>query len=149
MEYNTVRAAEKASEVQELAQEAVISCWRASGLAYEGLDAETTARAVIDSFVQITPPEAAPTIVEFISLPSGGRGGGRSVKPGNLLLNMRKLFTAIASGVITTASVIGAPWTAPFAALVLWDRVWSGLNIDITEREAVLLWTMWNNRDLK
>jgi hypothetical protein len=147
MEYDTDLAVQKKTELVQFAKEAIIACGKASGLECDPSKVEHAASEVIDSLVQITPPEKAPMVMEFLTLSRAGRRGGRSVKPGNLLLNMGKLFTAIASGILTTVSVIGTPWIAPFAALLLWDRVWSGLSIDISEREAALLWTMWKNRD--
>ena len=47
------------------------------------------------------------------------------------------------------ATAIAKPWTVPLAALVLWDAVWSRLEVDIQEREASVIWAMWVNRDEK
>jgi len=146
MECDNDRAAQKKAELVRIAEAAILDYWRSVGEEPDPLRVANIANETINTFVQITPPEKAR--LECITMRHGGYGGGRSSKSGNLLLNMRKLFTAIASGVMTTVGVIAAPWTAPFAALLLWDRVKSSLNIDITEREAVLLWTMWKNRDL-
>jgi hypothetical protein len=55
--------------------------------------------------------------------------------------------TAVASGVLTVTGAATNPWTIPFAAIVLWDKVWSGVEKDISEQEAIVLWTMWKNRD--
>lgn len=117
MEYDTDRAIVKRTEVAQFAREAVVACWKANGLEYDDLKADSAAKEVLDNFVEITPPEKAPILIEFITLNSLGRRGGRSVKPGNLLLDRRKLFTAIASGVMSTVGVIAAPWTAFLARM--------------------------------
>lgn len=148
MEYDTDVAAKKKVELVSFSTDTINSLAKANGHEYDDLSLQKAATEIIDNFIKITPPEREDLRMDFILLRQGGRGGGRSVKPGNLLLDMRKLMTAIASGVLTTVGIVGAPWTAPFAALLLWDRLWAGLNIEINEREAILLWVMWNNRDL-
>ena len=69
------------------------------------------------------------------------------MKPGNILLDMRRLITAVASGVLTVVGVAEVPWTAVFGALVLWDTLYAGARIELSEREAAVLWTLWLLRD--
>jgi hypothetical protein len=78
---------------------------------------------------------------------SGGMGGGVSVKPGNVRLNMRQLVKCIASGVITIVGVVQLPWTAVFGALVIWDDLYAGTRIELSESDASVMWTLWLNRD--
>ena len=101
---------------------------------------------LIQSFVKITPPEVDISM-RMIVISPGGRGGGSSTKPGNLTLSYRKLIAAVGAGGLTIAGVLG-PWTGILAALVLWDLLYSGLKIDLSEREAAVLWAMWKNCDL-
>ncbi|HJR01872.1 MAG TPA: hypothetical protein VKA83_09585 [Methylomirabilota bacterium] len=77
----------------------------------------------------------------------GGSGGGHSRKPRNLRLNLKNLFTLAAEGTLAGATVAGQPWTAPFAALLLWNSVYSRMKRDIQEREASVIWAMWLNRE--
>ena len=44
---------------------------------------------LIDGFVRIVPPWKPPRTRELITLRPGGRGGGSSVKPGNLVFDFR------------------------------------------------------------
>ena len=88
-------------------------------------------------------------VFHLILTQPGGRGGGRSAKLGNIFININKLITAIASGVITISGAIATPWTLPFAAIVLWDSLYSGSNLELSEREAVVIWTLWKHRDPK
>jgi hypothetical protein len=73
--------------------------------------------------------------------------GGESVKPGNITVDMRRLVTAGAQTVRDITSVLKMPWLAPVIALVMWDRIWSLLKVQISEVEAVLIWVMWMNCD--
>jgi len=141
MEFDTKRADEKHHELIELAQQAL------SDVA--GHSAEDTAEALIDNFTNITPPERPPVLRHMVTMDRGGRGGGTSVKPGNFQLNLRRLTDAIASGVLVMSGATSAPWLLMLAAIVLWNRVWSELTIELSEDDAAVLWTLWKNRDEK
>lgn len=101
----------------------------------------------ISHFIQITPPEKESPTFHLVTMFEQGRGGGSSCKPGNITLNIRRLITTVASGVLTIAGIVTAPWTVPFAGIILWDSLWSGIHRDISERDAAILWTMWQHHD--
>ena len=48
---------------------------------------------------------------------------------------------------LTVVGAVAIPWTAPLAALVIWDTLWSNFKADLSEREAAIIWTMWVRRD--
>lgn len=75
------------------------------------------------------------------------KGGAVNIKPGNITLNMHKLVTTVASGVLTIGGAVTAPWSIPFAALVLWDSIYSGIQCKLCEHDAVVLWVMWKLKD--
>lgn len=133
------RADQKATELAEIAARVL------KRLGVESSDRVAT--EVIRNFVTVTPPEQPRVELRAIVMDMGGREGGVSTKPGNILLSMRKLVTILAGGVLTIATSLEAPWIAVLAALVVWDSVWSGLQVELTEREAAIIWTMWLNRD--
>jgi hypothetical protein len=110
-----------------------------------GDDAARLASAVIDYFASITAPEWEARM-DLVVLRSGGLGGGSSTKPGNVVLNLRKLVVAIASGAITLAGAT-VPWALILGALVVWDNLWSSLQLKIDDDQACVLWTLWNGRD--
>lgn len=148
MEYDHERAKEKKEEINKLTKEAILKYWNGLGVKAEELDTKDAAEEIINNFVEIDPPEKEVSVyLELMTFRSGGRGGGRSVKPGNIFLNFRKLISFLASCVLTGASMVHSPWTAPFAAVVLWDRLWSNLNLELSEREAAIIWTLWLYRD--
>lgn len=77
----------------------------------------------------------------------GGVGGGRSLKPGNIWLNWKKLLIVGSESILTIAGAASVPWLIPLAGLVVWNKVWSLLTIEIDERHAAVIWTLWKNRD--
>lgn len=144
-QYDAEKASRKKRQLERIAQEKIVEYWKSVGVDQDPGKARSAAEEIISNFVLITPPETE-IVMKFITFSNAGHGGGSSTKPGNLLLNFRRLVTAVAAGGMT-ATVLG-PWTAVFAAILVWDTLWSGLNVKISEREAAILWTMWKNCDL-
>jgi len=70
-----------------------------------------------------------------------------SVKPGNVVLNWRRLFTSIPNITLTGAGVIAQPLLWPFAALVIWNEIWSHLKIELSWKHAAVITALWDNRD--
>lgn len=144
------RADQKRQELIELAQEAISSAESDLGQSFPVSDPRAAATAVVDAFIMsITPPEKPEVRFEMVTMRSGGVGGATSVKPGNLRLSLRKLVEALASGVLTAVGAASSPFLILLAAIVIWDRIWSELSIDLCERDAAVLWTLWINRDKK
>jgi hypothetical protein len=104
------------------------------------------ALALVKEFATITAPEDSGTL-GLVIMRTAGRGGGRSAKPGNIAFDMPKLIKALSAGVLTTVAAFHTPWTAVFGAIILWDRLYAGACIDLSENEASVLWTMWQLRD--
>jgi len=101
---------------------------------------------IIDHFCEITPPEIDTTIY-LLTIKPGGLGGARSSKLGNIRLNWKKLLIDGSEIILTISGAVVSPWLIPLAGLVVWNKVWSLLSIDIDERHAAVIWTMWKNRD--
>jgi len=128
----------KARELAEKLRAALVSI----GVTVEA----SRALRVIESFASLQPPEHD-TRMYWLRMHLGGRGGGYSVKPGNITLNMQKLVTALAGGVLTAAGIAAAPWSAVFGALVIWDSLYSAARVDLSEEDASVMWTLWRRRD--
>ena len=109
MDYDTERAKEKAEELVNIVEEAIDKYWRMEGYNAAPKEMLNTAKQIVDNFVQITPPEKATIHFEFVEISSGGRGGGRSIKPGNIFLNFRKLITFLAESALTVIGAITVP----------------------------------------
>jgi len=147
MRSNLIRAEEKNRELINTAKEAIVQYWSDIGFEASAGDDSQVACQIIDNMIYIIPPEEEPIRFQFITITEGGKGRGRSIKPGNIILNMRKLFTAVAASGLAISASIAVPWTTPFAAIVIWDAVWSNLKAELSEREAAIIWTMWLNCD--
>jgi hypothetical protein len=95
------------------------------------------ATAVLEHFAQFTPSRVEGKIstnFEYIKAYDPLKGG-LTIKPGNIRLNWRKLFEKVPELVLTGAGVTQL-WLAPFAALYLWNLVWSLSKIEITPAQA-------------
>jgi hypothetical protein len=90
---------------------------------------ESTAQALVNHFIVITPPEAAP-----------------ETAPGHVELNFARLVGAIVEQKLTFAGA-SAPWTMLFGGLVVWEHLWLDHPLDAGEVEASVLWSLWKTRD--
>lgn len=107
------------------------------------LEAKEAAKQLFKTYVNVTPPEKEQVLMHLVTTSNfGGRGGGKSVKSGNIKLNMPNLLEAVSAGVFTVISVNAAPWAIPFAAVLLWQSLWKSIKIDLTELDVVVLITL-------
>lgn len=106
-------------------------------------------KLIVDKFCEFSPPvELASSGTSFHLIHSfnpGGIGGAKSIKPGNILFNWKKLFTLSASSTFSTLSASAHPYLIPLAALMIWIHLWSQMNIKLSERHAALIWSLWTN----
>jgi len=112
-----------------------------------GLDTLNIAADLVSKLCDIEPSERT-VLRREIEMAEGGRGGARSTKIGNIVLRPLKLLVMLSKGTVAVAGAItGHPWLIPFATLILWNDILSGLRVEVSEREASLLWALWINRD--
>lgn len=90
---------------------------------------EVTAQALVNHFILITPPEAAP-----------------ETAPGHVELNLARLVSSINEGKLAFLGAT-APWTMMFGGLVVWEQLWLDHPLDAGEVEATVLWSLWKTRD--
>lgn len=102
---------------------------------------------VFDEACEVATATRAPPIGRYISIKMGGAGGGKSRKVGNVWLDIRKLVAAFAKTTLSAASIAANPWTAPLAGLIIWDELVSRTTVEVEERDATVVWTLWINRD--
>jgi hypothetical protein len=141
MEWNYERKKEKEAEVQG----AIEIHLREAGL--DETIIQTTAREFLEKGIRVTPPEKKQLFLHMVTMAPSGRGGGSSSKAGNIRLNVRTLFEAVSSGVFTVISATQAPWSIPFAAILLWNSIWRNMQVSLSEAEAITLWVMWQVKD--
>lgn len=121
-------------------------CQDLPGSRFSNETAEKVASAVVDAFASITPPHLQRRI-RVVNLSKGGTDAGSTTKPGNIRLNWKKLVVEGSSSVIMAVGALKVPWLVVLAALVIWNRIWTALTIDLTERHAAVLYVMWSRRD--
>lgn len=102
---------------------------------------------LVDMFVELSPPQDPPMALELIQMNRGGRGGGRTRKPGNIRLNWRKLFNASPDLIFTGVGAVATPWLIPLAALSIFDKIWSQSAIELTKEQSTCLFAMWHRCD--
>ncbi|MGI2914296.1 hypothetical protein [Vibrio alginolyticus] len=134
-EWNYSRRDEKLSEIQTKVNDYLVI----AGISKN----EQLAKQIVDNYVKVTPPEKEHHLMHMITMDHiSGRNGGKSVKLGNIRLNMRNLIEAISAGVFTTLSVNDQQWAIPFAAALLWNSLWKNLEVELTSSEVVVLVTL-------
>lgn len=104
---------------------------------------------IFSSCITVRPPEKQKIVLHFMTMSPSGRGGGKSTKAGNIVLNIRKLVEAIASGAFTIVGAFQVPWLGIFGLILLWNSLWSSTQVDLSENDAAVIWTMWVHRDRK
>lgn len=133
MEWDYSRQESKLHELQE----EICEYLKLSGNSDNNTD---LANAIIKKYVRITPPEKEQMYLHMVTMDHiSGRNGGRSVKAGNIRLNMNNLMEAISGGVFTVMSVNDQHWAIPFAALLLWNSLWRNLEIALNESDVIIL----------
>lgn len=138
MEWDREREQEKRAEI--------IASLEAAFSAHGGAPS-ALAEKILDSFVRTTPPEKEPVLMHLVTMRFDGRGGGKSAKAGNITLNMGALIDTIAAGTLTFVGAVQAPFTVPFAAIVLWNSLWRAAEVDLTENDAAVIYVMWTQKD--
>jgi len=107
---------------------------------------DSDANLIIEKYCQITEPKIENHSLEFLTIDSIKKKGS-SIKPGNIFLNMRKLLIDSSEIGLTIAGVAAQPFLIPLAALIIWNKVWSRIKIDLGESHAMTIKLMWENRD--
>ena len=108
--------------------------------------------AIVDklfkSYIQLSAPMYPDVeISEWITIESMGRDGGRSRKPGNIILNWRKLIQFVPDLTITAAGLAGPTWLLPFIDLHIWNKLCAGSKVDLDQKHAVTIYALWRNRN--
>jgi hypothetical protein len=116
-------------------------------IAFSVLGDEEAAHRLVRALCRLTPPQDPPNIVEMITVHSMGARGGRSRKPGNVLVNFRKLVEDFGDIGLAVGAGAADYRLVPLAAMAIWSKVWKQSAIDLSEDEASLVYAMWLGRD--
>ena len=104
---------------------------------------------IVHEFCRIKEPEIKSTELrmDFVRIGDTGQKGGTSVKPGNILLNWRKLFGALPGMVLTGVGVATNPWLVVLGALVIWKDLYATIRIELEPKHAIVFKAMWDNHN--
>ena len=86
-------------------------------------------------------------MMQLMTMREGGRRGGKTRKQGNVILDLRKLMGLVAGGTLTIAGATALPMLAPFAILAIWQQLTESLEIEVSEMDASVLWSMHLHSD--
>jgi len=86
-------------------------------------------------------------VMHHIIINPPGRGKGKTTKIKNISLNLSKLYDSAAVGVFAGVSTSEYPWLFPFGIILLWNSLLRASEIELSEKEGVILYTMWFNRN--
>ncbi|MFJ7005818.1 hypothetical protein [Pseudomonas putida] len=107
---------------------------------------------LVSAFAFLTPPEAPDRSIGFITINSlYNSSKARSRKPGNLVLNWRKLVDIVPDVSLASLGATSLP-VAPQVAIILvglyiWNKVWRGATEDFSDIEAVTIHALWEHRN--
>jgi hypothetical protein len=144
MEYDQRAASEKINWMREIAH--------TSNVNVAPLSNEDVSK-IIEAFSDVTPPKKPKEIFQHISISSLNTApSAYSRKPGNILLNWRKLMIIIPD--ITLAgygvSNLGSNYIPiALAGLYIWGKIWCGSKEELSDSEATIIIALWKNRDNK
>ncbi len=98
-------------------------------------------------FISISPPLEEPPMMQLLTLDSlQNYKDGRSIKPGNILLNIRKLIEAIPEVIsIGTGMVCDNLIVTICGALSLWIKLRDIATINISKEQAFVIVALWRN----
>ena len=113
-------------------------------------DCETIFQQFINSgFLSITAPEEDPPMMSLMTMDSlKNYSSGRSIKPGNIRLNIKDLIETIPSMVEMAVSIaMDMPVLQVCAALNLWKSIRDVFTVEISKDQAFLIVSLWKNCD--
>lgn len=98
-------------------------------------------------FISISPPLEEPPMMQFLTMDSlRNYKNGRSIKPGNILLNIRKLIEAIPEAISIGAGMVCNNHIATVCgALSLWLKLRDIATINISKEQAFVIVALWKN----
>lgn len=140
------KAIEKQIEIIDFIKEIIQNYAIQNNEIIDELKVEKMSSEIFNYFISIIPTEIDISY-KSLTIQSGGINGGRSIKPGNIWLNWKKLMIDGSESILAIIGTASLPWLIPFACLVIWSKIYSVMSIQITERHSVVIWAMWFNRN--
>lgn len=109
---------------------------------------QVNAARCVDAFAKLRPPKSPELTIELITVLASGRRGGHSRKPGNIVLNWRKLMDIVPDITIAAAGSLSCQaWLIPFVGLYLWNKLLRGAEEPLSDAEATTILALWQCKD--
>jgi hypothetical protein len=87
-------------------------------------------------------------VIELVTVYSSRSPRGRSRKPGNILLNWRKLIDVVPDATLAGVGATANPqWTIPLVGLYIWNKFWRGAEEELSDVEATVILALWKGRN--
>lgn len=104
---------------------------------------------ISSGFLSITAPEEDPPLMSFLTMDSlNNYSKGRSIKPGNILLNFKELMETIPDMVEMAVTIaLDIPVLKVCAALNLCKSLRDVFTVEISKEQAYLIVSLWKNCD--
>lgn len=118
--------------------------------ANKNLDVSAVYQEFVDSqFILISPPEEEPPMMQYLTMDSlRNYNWGRSIKAGNIQLNIKKLVDAFPSMIEMAVSMaVDIPILKICAGLNLWKSLRNIATVEISKEQAFVLVALWKNCD--
>lgn len=113
---------------------------------------EQARNQLVDAFAKVTPPEEPEIMMELITISSLYKSPkASSRKPGNVILNWKKLLEIIPD--VSLASLGASTLPVPpqvavvLAGLYIWNKVWRGAVDEFSDEEAVTILALWEHKN--
>lgn len=75
--------------------------------------------------------------------------GGRSRKLGNVVVNIRRLVGDFGDIGLAAAAGASSAHLIPFAAMLIWSKIWANSSVQLTREQASLVYAMWISREME
>jgi hypothetical protein len=138
----------KRKELEDLARQAISRFrWARSSTA------DSAVASAVQAF-RLTPPTKPEKRVSLaapsLTIPTSGRGRGRSRKPGNISIHWKKFIEIVPEVMVAAIGAGAAPyWAWPFIGLYILNKLWRGAEEDLSEAEATIIYALWKHRNGK
>lgn len=133
------------------AKRAQLVAHAALGLVGEMLSEDARCR-LVDAFARVTPPEVPEITIGLVTITSlYDSPKASSRKPGNVLLNWRKLLDVVPdvtlAGLGAATLPVAPQVAAALAGLYIWNKVWRGTVEELSDVEAVTILALWEHKN--
>jgi len=98
---------------------------------------------LLEQFIEVSSPILIEGQEQLVSIHENSSGGGISLKPGNIIVNWKKLSYNLPDFVITISAVTGPSWVIPFVLLNVIKMLYGVASLTLEADHATCLLALW------